>query len=115
MTDETDILLAERGKTHGDFTEHAEVTQYLKDTMRSFAGWHRMTPAMKESADMIAHKLGRILAGTPAYNDHWDDIAGYARLVSLRITDDRKKRIKGKPVVAEVEDGKVTNITIKSS
>ena len=31
---------------------------------------------------MIAHKLGRIVNGDPNYADSWDDIAGYAKLVS---------------------------------
>jgi hypothetical protein len=31
---------------------------------------------------MIALKLSRILSGKPDEQDHWDDIAGYARLAS---------------------------------
>lgn len=107
MADDIDALLAEREKTHGDFSEHADVTQYIKDLLRFKPGWEKLTPAMRESLDMIAHKVGRIMAGSAFVNDHWDDIAGYARLVSLRITESRK-RVKGKPVVAEVgPDGKV--------
>ena len=34
---------------------------------------------------MIAHKIGRILAGNPDFKDHWDDIAGYAVLISQRV------------------------------
>lgn len=34
---------------------------------------------------MIAHKLARIAVGDPDVNDHWDDIAGYATLVSQRM------------------------------
>ena len=30
---------------------------------------------------MIAHKIGRILAGDPSFQDHWADIAGYATLI----------------------------------
>lgn len=107
MSDEIDELLAERQKTHGDFTVHADVTQYIKDLLRFQNNWSTLTPAMRESLDMIAHKIGRIMAGTASHNDHWDDISGYARLVSLRITEAKSKRLKGKPVVAEVADGKV--------
>jgi hypothetical protein len=35
--------------------------------------------------EMIAHKIGRVLAGDPNHADHWDDIAGYARLVARRV------------------------------
>lgn len=107
MADEIDALLDERQKTHGDFSVHADVTQYMKDLFRFQPNWQKLTPAMKESLDMIAHKVGRIMAGSATHNDHWDDIAGYARLVSLRITEARQKRVKGRPVVAEVAGDKV--------
>ncbi|WP_257617167.1 hypothetical protein [Campylobacter pinnipediorum] len=38
---------------------------------------------------MIAHKIARILAGNPNYKDHWDDIAGYATLVSKELENDK--------------------------
>ncbi len=34
---------------------------------------------------MIAHKIGRIVSGNPNVQDHWDDIAGYAKLASNEI------------------------------
>lgn len=86
MSAPTDLLLAERGKTHGDFGEHARITQNLKDVMRETDGWGRLTLAQREALEMNAHKVGRILAGNADYPDHWDDIAGYARLVSQRLT-----------------------------
>lgn len=86
MTQNIDALLAERGNTHGDYAEHAAITQALKDVMRSTPGWNRLNDIMKETLEMHAHKTGRILAGNPEHVDHWDDIAGYARLVSTRLT-----------------------------
>jgi hypothetical protein len=86
MTQNIDALLAERGNTHGDYAEHAAITQALKDIMRSTPGWTRLNDIMKETLEMHAHKAGRILAGDPTHADHWDDIAGYARLVSTRLT-----------------------------
>jgi hypothetical protein len=83
MSDPTDALLQERAKTHGDFTRHAEITQKLKlvffDNKEP-----TLTYAQCEAVDMIFHKLGRIGAGDPNFRDHWDDIAGYARLVAER-------------------------------
>ena len=81
---ETTALLAERGKTHGDFNEHAHITQNLKAAMRRYDSWERLTASQMEALEMIAHKIGRILAGNPNYADHWDDIAGYAKLVADR-------------------------------
>jgi hypothetical protein len=41
-----------------------------------------LKPEHAESLEMIAHKIGRILAGNENFHDHWDDIAGYAKLGS---------------------------------
>ena len=75
-------LLAERGKTHGPYADHAYYTQRTKAVWRDCPGWHRLSADQRESLDMIAHKVGRILAGDPNFPDHWDDIAGYAKLTS---------------------------------
>lgn len=77
--------LAERAKTHGDYADHAHFTQAFKDTFRSGRAWERMTYHQRETLDMIAHKLGRILAGDPGFHDHWHDIAGYATLTADRL------------------------------
>ncbi len=82
MVDATTELLAEREKTHGSFEVHANNTQMLKDVMHSNAKWHELPNQHKEALDMIVHKIGRIMAGNPNFHDHWDDIAGYARLGS---------------------------------
>jgi hypothetical protein len=84
MTDATTELLAERGKTHGDFTDHAMITQNLKDAMHNVQGWAKLSHVQCEALEMIQHKIGRILSGNPNFRDHWDDIAGYARLVADR-------------------------------
>lgn len=81
----TDALLEERGKTHGDFADHAAVTYAIKDAITSLGNADRLSVIQREALDMIAHKIGRIVAGNPNHQDHWDDIAGYARLVSQRL------------------------------
>lgn len=82
----TDIrtILAERGSTHGDYCEHANITQTLKRDMAAQPGWYRLHPHERETLDMIANKVGRILAGNPHFHDHWLDIAGYATLSADR-------------------------------
>lgn len=45
----------------------------------------KLNPMQSESLDMIAHKIGRIIAGDPNVEDHWRDIAGYATLVADRL------------------------------
>lgn len=86
--DNIETILEERQKTHGEFSTHAEMTQELKLVMQSRAGcvrWNNLTPSMREALEMIVHKIGRILNGNPNHKDHWDDIAGYATLVSREL------------------------------
>lgn len=82
MTNPTDELLAERAKTHGSYTVHARTTQRLKKIIRAELNYEKLNDCQQEAIDMICHKIGRIIAGNPDYADHWDDIAGYARLVA---------------------------------
>jgi hypothetical protein len=78
----TDLLIQERHSTHGDFAENARISQEIKALFTRQMGWELLTPVQRESLDMIALKLSRILSGKPDEQDHWDDIAGYARLAS---------------------------------
>lgn len=85
--DGIDKTLEERGKRYGDFIGHAYITQKLKDSMKCSEKWESLPPDMKESLEMIAHKIGRILNGDPFYKDSWTDIIGYARLVEQKLRD----------------------------
>jgi len=80
--DYVDGLLAERGKTHGDFSEGARTIQGLKNFMRRHPGWEKLSDRQKEVFDMLATKMGRILCGSPNNKDHWDDCAGYSKLAA---------------------------------
>lgn len=83
----TDQLLAERGKTHGEYAEHARCTQALLRVMQEERNWPILSDMQKETLHMIAHKIGRIMTGNPDVQDHYDDIAGYARLISQRLVE----------------------------
>lgn len=86
----TEELLKERGKTHGDFSDNARISQSLKAIVRSNLrqiegdGPFKLTCDKAEAIDMILHKISRICAGNPNERDHWDDIAGYAKLAADR-------------------------------
>ena len=73
-------ILNEREKTHGSFSLNAEKSQFLRSWFRQCPAWDKMCPEHKESLDMIALKISRILSGQAEYFDHWKDIAGYAKL-----------------------------------
>ena len=82
----TNPLLADRGKRYGAFAENARISQVLKAQMRACQKWPQLDSDMKEALEMIAHKISRILAGDPRYDDSWIDIAGYATRVADRLT-----------------------------
>lgn len=81
----TDQLLAERGRTHGEYSEHARCTQNILRALQMERGWPTLTDMQKETLHMIAHKMSRIVTGNPNVADHWDDISGYSRLISQRL------------------------------
>lgn len=81
---ETSDILAERQKTHGDFSLNSQVSQEIKAAIRETAG-ASLSPMQLEALDYIAGKIGRICSGNPNEPDHWRDIAGYATLVVDRL------------------------------
>lgn len=74
-------LLDEREKTHGWYPYVAGAAQAMKDMMRSAPNWALLDACQRESLDMIANKLARIMYGDPDHADHWRDVAGYAMLI----------------------------------
>ncbi len=84
MADQNSIetTLQERGSRYGQFHEHARITQNLKRAMVDSPNWQGLSDDKKESLEMLAHKLGRILNGDPEYHDSWHDIIGYTKLVA---------------------------------
>ncbi len=78
----TEMLLDERRKTHGSFAQNAAAGQTLRNFFRKSKGWEMATDRQREALDYIAGKLSRILSGQPGHADHWDDIAGYAKLAA---------------------------------
>ena len=77
--------LAERGSRYGEFAMHALITQNLKEVMKDSPNWDILSSSQRESLEMVAHKIGRILNGDPNYDDSWVDIAGYTTLVANQL------------------------------
>lgn len=74
-------IINEREKTHGPFVTVAAKAQQLKDMIQGGKNWDEMDDVQRESLQMIASKIARILAGNHDEVDHWRDISGYAELV----------------------------------
>jgi hypothetical protein len=80
-------ILKEREETHGDFEIKSIWIQEIMENLVGLDSWEDMSADQRESIHMILVKLSRILYGDPNHVDHWDDIAGYATLVSERLKD----------------------------
>ena len=78
-------VLNEREKTHGDYIMTADLAQTMKDWFRAQPSWGCMRRFQRESLDLIATKLSRVLSGNSDEIDHWRDISGYAQLVVARL------------------------------
>lgn len=84
--------LKERAKNYGDsFLEQAKISQSIKKIMRESPQWEIMQDDQKESLEMIATKLSRLLYGNCNHVDSYHDIAGYSALIENRITEKRGK------------------------
>ncbi len=81
MSDE-DNLLRERGTTHGEYAETAALAQALKTVMATGRNWPTLHPIHRESLELKATKIARILCGSPNCRDHWIDDAGYSHLAA---------------------------------
>lgn len=80
MTDIMDTL-EQREQQYGDYRDVAKISQLIKMALRDVVESGRLSCAQRESLDMMATKMARIVSGDPDNIDHWLDIEGYARLV----------------------------------
>lgn len=85
---DTADLVASREETHGNYADVSRIAQSIKQII-SYECSNRIDRSQKplflahvESLEMIAVKIGRIIAGDPTFQEHWDDIAGYARIAN---------------------------------
>ena len=79
-------ILNEREKTHGSYASTAAMAQQNKDCYTHAPNWLEMDDTQRESLDLIATKIARILSGNPHEIDHWVDVAGYANLIVRDLT-----------------------------
>ena len=104
-------LLGERQKSHGTYSEVSSICQAIKRTMRQSSGWDHLANEQAEALEMIAMKIARILSGNASFADHWEDIEGYARLVSNelqreRVADMIEQSIKDTVRPIDLDEGK---------
>lgn len=77
-----ETILEQRGKTHGDWSEQARLSQSLKSLVAASPNANSLSEGQLEALELICMKISRICVGDFNTRDHWDDIAGYAKLGS---------------------------------
>jgi len=90
MAENVTKILQQREGTHGLYSEVCSVSQGIKMTMQIGVNWKDLKAEQRESLEMIANKIGRILSGNSDFLDHWQDIAGYASLIVKEMEDDEQ-------------------------
>jgi|LakMenEpi03Aug12_release.lakeMendotaPanAssembly.Ray.scaffolds.fasta_scaffold158271_3 hypothetical protein len=90
MTDINNIL-DERGNRYGDFSSNATTTQLIKQAINLGDTANKLAFYQRESLEMIAHKISRIVNGDANYMDSWVDIVGYAQLVIDKLQRDKNE------------------------
>ncbi|MCK4975817.1 MAG: hypothetical protein KAS36_02665 [Anaerolineales bacterium] len=75
-----EALSADRGATHGNYIHQAKVEADLKLRLRTSANWNALRENQQMALEAICMKMSRVVCGDPNHADHWDDIAGYAKL-----------------------------------
>lgn len=84
---EINDTLATREGQYGQYKMVSQISQDIKKVMRQSPNYYIMPDYARESLDMIANKMARILNGNYYLNDSWHDIGGYAALVVMTNED----------------------------
>ena len=88
-----DDVTAERGKRYGNYADHAALSPAIQNILYSALAPNPnvdldpLDDDIKETLEMMAHKLGRLVNGFTYFADSYIDIAGYAKLVGDRLND----------------------------
>lgn len=81
-----------RHQEYGDYSTQSRIAQQIKCIIfHNTELCRKMSPCQRESLEMIATKISRIVAGNPHNPDSWHDIAGYAQLIADFLTKPSQK------------------------
>ena len=101
MSTSVDVTLGQREEIYGNFAERSAIVQAIKDAMAATPNWHKLPPDMRQSLEVVADKVSRILNGRSTEIDSWHDIGGYARLVESRLIQEEHDRKRKPSVIPE--------------
>jgi hypothetical protein len=75
----TEEVLVDRGEEYGDYQAMCSVIQAIKIPMVRSKNWTKLRDTQRETLELVATKIGRILTGNPNNRDSWTDIEGYIK------------------------------------
>jgi len=80
---DTDVLLENRGLTHGDYKDNSKITTLMWEVISKHLQNNNkeISPEQEYALYMIIGKISRIVSGDSSFTDHWEDIKGYSELV----------------------------------
>ena len=84
-----DNTISTRKGEHGVYYDHATLSQDMKLAMYQSPKYLLLPPDVRESLEMIQHKIARVINGDHRHLDSWHDIQGYARLVEQKLIEDQ--------------------------
>jgi hypothetical protein len=85
------VGLSVMGALYGYFASNATTTQLIKQAINLGDTAGKLAFYQRESLEMIAHKISRIVNGDANYMDSWVDIVGYAQLVIDKLQCDKNE------------------------
>ena len=89
-------VLNQRESTHGDYKDTAEMAEDLKAVISMNFPDKLGLSMQKHSLDLIATKIARLCCGDINCLDSWEDIAGYANLISERLSKAEGPQLDGR-------------------
>jgi hypothetical protein len=89
---EVNEILSQREQQYGQYNIVSDISQNIKAIIKDSPNYKSMPTYMKESLDMIANKMARILNGNYYLRDSWNDISGYSGLVVMAMEDSERDK-----------------------
>jgi hypothetical protein len=86
-----DKILEERESNYGSFKTQSLLAQSLKEAVKSHPNWDSLPSYVKESFEMILHKMARVVNGKVSYEDSYVDIIGYTQLILDELKKEENK------------------------
>lgn len=80
-------LLKDRQSTHGTYSDNANLHEFLMKILTQTEKWHTLPNTVKYGLTCIIMKICRIVNGNYKFNDHYDDISGYALKTKESVND----------------------------